>query len=91
MMSETTSGGHPEAGRYEIRIRGHLDARWAAWFDGMSLTNASNGTTVISGPVLDQGISDLELASRRRRTALTCDTRSRAADRGAEGIAPSGA
>ncbi|MFC7643251.1 hypothetical protein ACFQX6_22225 [Streptosporangium lutulentum] len=53
-MSETTTGGHPEAGRYEIRLRGHLDARWAAWFDGMSLTNASNGTTVISGPVLDQ-------------------------------------
>lgn len=39
---------------YEIRLKGHLDARWAAWFDGMSLTNASDGTTVISGPVLDQ-------------------------------------
>ena len=26
------------AGRYEIRLKGHLDARWAAWFDGLSLT-----------------------------------------------------
>ena len=53
-MSEISTGHHHGAGRYEIRLKGHLDARWAAWFDGMSLTNASNGTTVISGPVLDQ-------------------------------------
>ena len=42
------------AGRYEIRLKGHLDARWAAWFDGLSLTNESDGTTVIHGPVVDQ-------------------------------------
>ncbi|WP_328321312.1 hypothetical protein OHA70_24100 [Kribbella sp. NBC_00382] len=39
---------------YEIRLQGHLDARWAAWFDGLALTNESDGTTVISGPVADQ-------------------------------------
>jgi hypothetical protein len=39
---------------YEIRLRGHLDARWAAWFDGLDLTNERDGTTVISGPVADQ-------------------------------------
>jgi hypothetical protein len=39
---------------YEIRLQGHLDARWAAWFDGLDLTNESDGTTVISGPVADQ-------------------------------------
>jgi hypothetical protein len=33
-----------------IRIKGHLDARWAIWFDGMSLTNESDGTTTIHGP-----------------------------------------
>ena len=43
-----------DAGRYEILLEGHLDARWAAWFDGMNLTNARNGTTVISGLVIDQ-------------------------------------
>ncbi len=43
-----------EPGRYEIRIKGRLDARWAAWFDGLSLTHASDGTTVIQGPVADQ-------------------------------------
>lgn len=39
---------------YEIRLQGHLDARWATWFDGLDLTNESDGTTVISGPVADQ-------------------------------------
>jgi hypothetical protein len=43
-----------EAGRYEIRLKGHLDARWAAWFDGLNLTHQSDGTTVIHGQVADQ-------------------------------------
>lgn len=41
-------------GRYEIRVQGHLDPRWSSWFDGLSLTRESDGTTVIQGPVLDQ-------------------------------------
>jgi hypothetical protein len=52
-VSERSTGSH-EAGRYEIRIRGHLHARWADWFDGLRLTNESDGTTIISGPVRDQ-------------------------------------
>ncbi len=40
--------------QYEIRIKGHLEHRWAAWFDGLSLTALHDGTTVISGPVVDQ-------------------------------------
>lgn len=42
------------AGRFEIRLAGHLDARWSAWFDGMSLRRDSDGTTLITGPVIDQ-------------------------------------
>jgi len=52
-MSEMSPGGHHDPG-YEIRVKGHLDPRWAAWFDGMSLTNESDGVTVIHGPVADQ-------------------------------------
>ncbi len=40
--------------QYEIRVRGHLEPRWAAWFDGLSLSIESDGTTVIRGPVVDQ-------------------------------------
>jgi hypothetical protein len=43
-----------EAGRYEIRFTGHIDARWAAWFDGLTVRRESDGTTVISGQVPDQ-------------------------------------
>jgi hypothetical protein len=55
-MSEThASKGKPhEAGRYEIRLQGHLDTRWTAWFDGLALTHEGDGTTVIQGPVVDQ-------------------------------------
>jgi hypothetical protein len=42
------------AGRYEIRVQGHLEPRWGAWFEGMSLTAHDDGTTVIHGIVADQ-------------------------------------
>ena len=44
----------PEAGRYEIRLTGRLDAHWAAWFDGLTVSDESDGTTVISGRIADQ-------------------------------------
>ena len=53
-MSEIPTGPQRNPGPYEIRLKGHLDSRWAAWFDGLSLTNESDGTTVIHGPVADQ-------------------------------------
>jgi hypothetical protein len=49
------STGHDhEPGLYEIRVRGHLESRWAAWFDGMTLTQEIDGTTNIRGQVADQ-------------------------------------
>lgn len=39
---------------YEIRISGHLEARWIAWFDGMTLTADEDGTTVVHGVLADQ-------------------------------------
>ena len=50
----TSRGDRPEAGRYEIRLAGHLDARWAAWFDGLTVSHEVDGTTLISGPIVDQ-------------------------------------
>ena len=43
-----------EARLYEIRIKGHLDDRWAAWFEGLTLTLEDNGETLLTGPVVDQ-------------------------------------
>ena len=45
---------HHEPGRYEIRLKGHLDARWADQFAGLSFSHASDGTTILAGPVVDQ-------------------------------------
>ncbi|MDR6414969.1 hypothetical protein [Pseudarthrobacter sulfonivorans] len=40
--------------QYEIRIGGHLDQHWSAWFDGLALTHESDGTTRLRGFVADQ-------------------------------------
>ena len=43
-----------EPGLYEIRIKGHLDNRWADWFEGLTITLEDNGDTLLTGPVVDQ-------------------------------------
>jgi hypothetical protein len=50
----TPTPDRADAGRYEIRLAGHLDAHWAAWFDGMTVRRETDGITVISGPIADQ-------------------------------------
>ena len=52
-MNEASTG-QSTPGRYEIRVKGHLNSRWAAWFDGLSLSAESDGTTIIHAPVADQ-------------------------------------
>ena len=39
---------------YQLRIAGHLDEHWSAWFGEMSLSRQSDGTTTLHGPVVDQ-------------------------------------
>jgi hypothetical protein len=43
-----------EPGLYEIRIKGHLDDKWADWFEGLTITRADNGETLLRGPLVDQ-------------------------------------
>jgi hypothetical protein len=38
---------------YEIRVEGCLTEKWAAWFEGLTITH-ENGETRLSGPVADQ-------------------------------------
>ena len=49
-----SSDGRSEPGEWEIRVKGHLHARWVDWFDGLRLTHMPDGTTVLHGPVADQ-------------------------------------
>jgi hypothetical protein len=39
---------------YEIRLKGHLDDRWAGWFEEFTIKLEENGITLLSGPVVDQ-------------------------------------
>ena len=44
----------PDSATYEFRIRGHLDARWAATLSVASLVHAQGGITVLHSPPVDQ-------------------------------------
>lgn len=39
---------------YEICIDGHLDARWAEWFSDFKMTLQEDGTTMLTGFIVDQ-------------------------------------
>ena len=38
----------------EIRVRGELNGRWSAWFDGLQVISDDIGQTIIAGQVADQ-------------------------------------
>ncbi len=40
--------------RYVIRVKGHLDTFWQDWFEHLSITHKSDGTTLLSGQIRDQ-------------------------------------
>lgn len=52
-MTAPTANQPPQGSWYEIRLLGRLEAQWSAWFDGMTVT-PGNGTTTLTGPVVDQ-------------------------------------
>ena len=56
MMSDkqTLDEKHNQHQCYEIRLKGHLDDRWAEWFEGLTITLEDNGDTLLTGPVIDQ-------------------------------------
>ena len=40
--------------RYEIRLQGHLDSRWADRLDGLAFALESDGMTTLTGSLADQ-------------------------------------
>ena len=39
---------------YQIRIKGHLGQQWTDWFDGLTIMQGEDDTTLLYGPVIDQ-------------------------------------
>ena len=52
-MEMSKAIGLTQAAQYEIRVKGELDARWQAWFEGMMITTVDD-ETIFSGTVVDQ-------------------------------------
>jgi hypothetical protein len=48
---QTFDEEHNQQPCYEIRLKGHLEARW---FDGLTITLEENGSTLLSVPLADQ-------------------------------------
>jgi hypothetical protein len=53
-MSPPPPPVHERPARYEILVKGVLDSRWSAWFEGLQVTSDERGQTVIAGLVIDQ-------------------------------------
>jgi hypothetical protein len=39
---------------YRIRIRGHVDPAWSTWFDRLTVSQADDGTSELTGHLVDQ-------------------------------------
>ncbi|MGH3665889.1 MAG: hypothetical protein ACRDU8_07355 [Egibacteraceae bacterium] len=39
---------------YELRVQGHLDHRWSDWLGSLAVRRQDDGTTVLTGPIVDQ-------------------------------------
>ena len=67
-MSPTSDSSRPVV--YEIRIEGYLPPQWAEWFEGLTITREPDGTTLLTGPVIDQAAL-YGLLKKVRDTGLT--------------------
>jgi hypothetical protein len=39
---------------YVIRISGHLDDHWSSWLSELTISRHADGTSTLTGPVVDQ-------------------------------------
>ena len=53
---QTFAEKHNQHQWYEIRLKGHLDDRWANWFEGLTITLEDDGDTLLTGLVIDQAV-----------------------------------
>jgi len=51
-MTRSPRGQAPPV--YQLRVDGHLDHHWSRWFGDLTLTHEDDGTTSLTGVVVDQ-------------------------------------
>jgi hypothetical protein len=53
-VSEEDRTRSAEGQVYQIKIKGHIDQSWSEWLGGLTITHEAGGTTVLTGPIIDQ-------------------------------------
>ncbi len=54
MLHRVRSQGAIEMIGYEIRVKGHLDHLWSAWFNGLTISCEEDGSTLLRGLLPDE-------------------------------------
>jgi hypothetical protein len=62
---------------YDIRIDGHLDDHWSAWFGELDMTRGADGSTTITVAIADQAQLHGVLAGLRDIGAVITELRLR--------------
>jgi hypothetical protein len=52
-MPEKSKSSLDQSDIVQIKVMGHLDSQWSDWFDNMTITPSKDGTTLLTGPVID--------------------------------------
>lgn len=52
-MSDKSKSDLDQSNIYQIKVKGHLDSQWSDWFDILTITPSKDGTTLLTGPVVD--------------------------------------
>jgi hypothetical protein len=62
---------------YDIRVDGHLDDHWSAWFGELDMTRGADGSTTITVAIADQAQLHGVLAGLRDIGAVITELRLR--------------
>jgi hypothetical protein len=53
-LEKPNGQSRPGSRVYQIRVKGHLNSRWSGWFEGLAISHQDDGTTLLTGTVIDQ-------------------------------------
>ena len=67
---------------YSIRVESHLDAHWSPRLADLAITHNQDGTTTLTGPLVDQAQLHSVLTTLRDINAVLLDLRSSCSEAG---------
>lgn len=55
-MTDKPNDASDQSNIYQIKVKGHLDSQWSDWFDNLTVTTNEDGTTYLTGLVVDDAV-----------------------------------